>query len=103
MNLYHSIGNTLRSEREERELSIAEAAHLSKIRPHLLEALEEGIITIFPSSSHYRNFAQRYADYLTVDLSKELVQIKTTFILKTDDLISRSQCKIIPHPALGIC
>lgn len=91
MKLFIEIGSSLRSGRREQQLSIRDVAHFTKIQPHLLEALEEGIFTVFPSPSYFKSFAYQYANFLQLDLHDDLERISTRLNLRDDDLMSKSE------------
>lgn len=91
MKLFIKIGNVLRSERRKQQLSIRDVAHRTKIQPHLLEALENGVFTVFPSPSYLKSFALQYAEFLGLDLHQDLDRISTHLDLRDDDLMSKSE------------
>jgi cytoskeletal protein RodZ len=51
-----TIGQTLRNARQERNLSLEEAAEETHIRVNYLEALEKGDLDQLPSQAHARGF-----------------------------------------------
>jgi cytoskeletal protein RodZ len=62
-----SIGVRLKRAREERRLTIAQAASATRIRSHYLEALERDDMSSVPSSAQARGFLRIYADFLSLD------------------------------------
>jgi transcriptional regulator with XRE-family HTH domain len=62
-----SIGDTLRRERLRRGWTLKQVADETKIRPHLLEALEEDRLNGLPSALLTRSFARQYARALGLD------------------------------------
>lgn len=91
MKLFIEIGSSLRSGRQEQQLSIRDVAHRTKIQPHLLEALEEGVFTVFPSPCYLKSFAHQYANFLQLDLHDDLERISTRLALSNDDLMSKAE------------
>ena len=69
-------GKYLRRERELRNLSIEEAANLTKIRGHLLTAIEEDRYEILPQGLYVRGFLMAYAKYLGLDPNDVLLRYK---------------------------
>ena len=69
-------GKYLRRERELRNLSIEEAAKLTKIRGHLLTAIEEDRYEILPPGLYLRGFLMAYARYLGLDPNDVLLRYK---------------------------
>jgi hypothetical protein len=57
-------GKYLKKEREHRRLSIEEAAESTKIRKHLLRAIEEDRYELLPPGLYLRGFLTAYARYL---------------------------------------
>jgi len=60
-------GEYLKTERELRNLSIEEAAKLTKIRGHFLKAIEEDRYELLPPGLYLRGFLTAYARYLGLD------------------------------------
>jgi cytoskeletal protein RodZ len=71
-----SPGKYLRREREFRNLSIEEAAKLTKIRGHLLTAIEEDRYEMLPPGLYLRGFLVAYAKYLGLDPNDILLRYK---------------------------
>jgi cytoskeleton protein RodZ len=61
------VGQQLRQAREERSLTIEEAAKTTRIRVHYLRAMEAGEFDKLPSIVQVRGFLRAYADYLNLD------------------------------------
>lgn len=59
-----NFGKKLRDTRQERNLSLEEAAEETHIRIHYLAALERGDLNQLPSQAHARGFLRAYASYL---------------------------------------
>lgn len=62
-----SAGSSLKGARELRKLSLEEAAKFTKIRKHLLRAIEEERYDLLPPSFYVRGFLAAYAKYLGLD------------------------------------
>ena len=62
-----AVGQQLRRAREERSLTIEEAAKTTRIRAHYLTAMEAGEFDKLPSTVQMRGFLRAYADYLNLD------------------------------------
>jgi cytoskeleton protein RodZ len=63
-----TIGDKLRSTRQERNLSLEEAAEDTHIRIHYLAALESGDLDRLPSQAQARGFLRAYSTYLGIPL-----------------------------------
>jgi len=62
-----SVGQQLRQAREQRSLTIEQAAAATRIRPHYLRSLEAGEFDALPSLTQGRGFLRAYASYLGLD------------------------------------
>jgi transcriptional regulator with XRE-family HTH domain len=62
-----SIGVRLKRAREERRLTIPQAASATRIRSHYLEALEKDDLSRVPSAAQARGFLRIYAEFLGLD------------------------------------
>jgi cytoskeleton protein RodZ len=62
-----TVGQQLRQAREERSLTIEEAAQTTRIRVHYLTAMEAGEFDKLPSAVQVRGFLRAYADFLSLD------------------------------------
>jgi cytoskeletal protein RodZ len=69
-------GKYLKKERELRNLSIEEAAEITKIRAHLLTAIEEDRYEILPPGLYLRGFLMAYAKYLGLDPNDVVLRYK---------------------------
>lgn len=61
------LGNLLRETREQQGLTLEEVEEAIRIRRHLLEALEENNVKIFPSPVITRGLIRNYAKFLKLD------------------------------------
>ena len=64
-----SLGALLRSAREARGLSLADAANALKLGEDALKAIEEGRYEFFPHKAYARGFLRSYAKFLKVESS----------------------------------
>lgn len=62
-----AIGDKLRQAREERKVSLEQAAQQTRIRLRFLEALEKGELDSLPSATQARGFLRAYAQFLKID------------------------------------
>jgi cytoskeletal protein RodZ len=67
-----TVGETLRSAREERGLSLTEAERETKIRQKYIAALEDDNATALPGPTYARGFLRNYASFLDLN-AKELI------------------------------
>lgn len=72
MNEAHQIGIVLRGAREERQLSIPDVTHLTRIQANIIEALEEGNYASFSSLAYAKSFLHQYSEFLGVDAHSAL-------------------------------
>ena len=59
-----TIGQKLKSSRQEKRLSIEQVAASTRVRSHYLEALERDELSAIPSAAQARGFLRIYADFL---------------------------------------
>jgi cytoskeleton protein RodZ len=69
-----TVGEQLKKARLDRGLTLLEASHQTRIRPHYLEALENDRRDLLPSIVQGRGFLRLYADFLRLP-SAALVDI----------------------------
>lgn len=58
------VGELLRTTRQQRNVTIAEAATATRIKPSFLEALEEEDFALLPGPAYVTGFMRNYAQYL---------------------------------------
>ena len=71
-----SLGDTLKSAREERGISIDQAIHETNISRNYLEALENEDFDEFPAEAYLIGFLRNYSDFLGLDGDKAVGQYK---------------------------
>lgn len=65
-----SLGQVLKTAREEKKLTFADIHTFIKIHPRYLQALEEGDYSVFENSIHAKGFLRNYADFLELNVEK---------------------------------
>lgn len=70
-----NVGLQLRQRREERLLTLEQAAAATRIRPHYLRSLEAGDLAAIPSMAQARGFLRAYADFLGIDSDTLLAEL----------------------------
>jgi len=83
-----TIGNLLRRERENRNLSLQEVQDATKITVHNLSALEEDRFDYFPNRVYTRAFLRDYANYLGLDSAGLLERYERTCAAKPDPILA---------------
>jgi cytoskeletal protein RodZ len=81
-----SIGDTLRSERLRRGLKLEQVAAETKIRLHLLAAMEDDRFDCLPRGLLTRSFLQQYARKLELDEGEIIASLKEQFAEPSDPL-----------------
>ncbi len=71
-----TIGQQLRRRREERNLTLEEAASATRIRAHYLRTMEAGEFRAIPSAVQARGFLRAYADYLNLNSELLLAELE---------------------------
>lgn len=67
-----TIGELLKTTREERGLTLDQAAHATRVRVHYLRALEEDERDVLPSLVQGRGYLRIYAEYLKLNVQRLL-------------------------------
>lgn len=110
---HNSLGSLLQSAREVKNISLQQAANITKIPLNYLQAIEENNFVIFSSFTHARGFILIYAKYLDVkperalallrrDIpdEKTLVSLKTTPVKKNWRSIALRSLRFLPAIAV---
>ncbi|MCK5736438.1 MAG: helix-turn-helix domain-containing protein, partial [Spirochaetaceae bacterium] len=71
-----SLGDTLKSTREERGISMDQVIHETNISRNYLEALENEAFEEFPAEAYLVGFLRNYSDFLGLDADKIVGQYK---------------------------
>ncbi len=72
-----TIGQRLKTEREQRGLTIADVAHDTRIHADTIRGLEADDYSVFSSSTYARGFLQLYSRHLEVDATDALRDFNT--------------------------
>jgi cytoskeletal protein RodZ len=72
--ILQGIGQTLRQRRETLSLTLDEIEQHTRVRKHYLSALEEGNLTLLPSSVQARGMLSNYAHFLDLNTDAILLQ-----------------------------
>jgi transcriptional regulator with XRE-family HTH domain len=83
--MVYSIGKKLQQARLAKQLSLEEAARVTRIRPDKLIDLEEDNYSSFPSMSYAKGFLQIYGRFLGVDVREFTDHIQTPNPVSSDD------------------
>jgi cytoskeletal protein RodZ len=83
--MVESVGKKLLQARQKRSLTIEEVAHVTKLRPDKIVALETDDYSSFPSNAYAKGFLQIYARYLNVDVSEFLSSLESSNSISVDD------------------
>lgn len=70
------IGESLRSTREAKGISLEQAEEDTKIRKRYLQALEEGDYDVIPGRVYAKGFLRNYANYLGLDQEEVMLEYK---------------------------
>ncbi len=71
-----SLGDTLRSAREERGISVDQVVHETNISRNYLEALENEDFEVFPAEAYLIGFLRNYAGFLGLDQDRVVGQFR---------------------------
>ncbi|MCA9389850.1 helix-turn-helix domain-containing protein [candidate division WWE3 bacterium] len=87
-----TVGELLREERQKQRKTLEQIAEITKIRPSMLEHLENGEYDQLPSKTYVQGFVRAYAQALKLDLNKALAFFRREYDLKA------SQERLPPQP-----
>ncbi len=88
--IFQSIGQTLRFQREKLSLSLADAEHFTHVRLHFLEALEKGDLSSLPSPVQGRGMLNNYTHFLGLDSEKLLNQFAEGLQVRREEFAART-------------
>jgi len=83
--MVHSVGKKLQQSRLSKQLSIEEAARVTRIRPDKLLDLEDDNYSNFPSMSYAKGFLLLYARFLGVDVREFADSLHAPNPVSSDD------------------
>lgn len=76
MNEGETLGKYLRQQRESKKISLREVAKSTKVREHLLEAIEEDQHHLLPPATYVKGFLLSYAKYLGLNPKDVLMRYR---------------------------
>jgi cytoskeletal protein RodZ len=69
-----TLGKYLKNQRESKKISLREVAKNTRVREHILRAIEEDQHTLLPPATYVKGFLLAYAKYLGLDLNDVLLR-----------------------------
>jgi cytoskeletal protein RodZ len=97
--MVNSVGKKLQQSRLAKQLSIEEAARVTRIRPDKLLDLEEDNYSNFPSMSYAKGFLLLYARFLGVDVREFAETLHAPNPVSSDDYEYLNAAASLPPPA----
>jgi cytoskeleton protein RodZ len=94
-----TLGKYLRNQRESKKISLREVSKNTRVREHILRAIEEDQHDLLPAATYVKGFLLAYAKYLSLDPNDVLLRYER--VLKGEPVIqpppqpSRSKQKIL--------
>ncbi|GBG01280.1 hypothetical protein AZSI13_06070 [Azospira sp. I13] len=96
------VGAVLRQAREDRRISVGEAAQILKISHRQVEALEQGDWAALPGQTFVRGFVRNYARFLHLDAEPLLAQLKADQTPENPNIVlPRASTAELPRPGQG--
>ena len=92
MDERETLGKYLKNHRESKKISLREVAKNTRVREHILRAIEEDQHTLLPPATYVKGFLLAYAKYLGLDLNDILLRYER--VLKGEPIAPPS----IPPP-----
>ena len=74
MDERETLGKYLKNQRESKKISLREVAKNTRVREHLLRAIEEDQYHLLPPATYVRGFLLAYAKYLRLDPNEVLLR-----------------------------
>jgi cytoskeleton protein RodZ len=74
MDEKETLGSYLKNQRESKKISLREVAKNTRVREHILRAIEEDQHNLLPPSTYVKGFLFAYAKYLRIDPSDVLLR-----------------------------
>ncbi len=93
-------GKIFKAARKRKQVSLAEAAAVTKIKADHLRALEEGDVGALPSPAYARGFIKIYSHYLGVDPDPALKEYQEYFRASQPELVLIENKKLAAVPLL---
>lgn len=85
INPDHGLGSRLKAVREQKNISLTQAEHETKIRAKYLEAIENNHYSLI-SASHVKGFIRRYAEFLELPPESVKQELGSLSLAHTKDL-----------------
>jgi cytoskeletal protein RodZ len=94
------LGEQLRALREAQGLTYEDVASATRVRPHLLQAIEEGTIDDIAAPVYARGFVKTYCEYLYADdlWRKYLRRVPPSDLVQPSNDVARDSSVDINHP-----
>ena len=74
MDERETLGKYLKNQRESKKISLREVANNTRVREHLLKAIEEDQYHLLPTATYVKGFLLAYAKYLKLDSNEILLR-----------------------------
>ena len=71
-----SLGHFLKREREKKNISLRDVSRNTRVREHLLEAIEADRYDLLPSPTFVKGFLQSYAKYVGLDPNEVVLRFQ---------------------------
>jgi len=76
MDETESLGHYLKKEREKKNISLRDVSRNTRVREHLLEAMEADRYDLLPSPTFVKGFLQSYAKYVGLDPNEVVLRFQ---------------------------
>jgi len=76
MDETESLGDYLKKEREKKNISLRDVSRNTRVREHLLEAIEADRYDLLPSPTFVKGFLQSYAKYVGLDANEVVLRFQ---------------------------
>ncbi len=73
-----TLGTFLKNQRESKKISLREVAKNTRVREHILKAIEEDRHDLLPPHTYVKGFLSAYAKYLKLDENDILLRYERT-------------------------
>ena len=80
-----TLGSYLKNQRESRKISLRELAKITRVREHILRAIEEDRYELLPPATYVKGFLSAYAKYLRLDENEVLLRYER--VLKGEPVV----------------
>ena len=90
MNNQRSVSSILRTARQNKGVSLADASRALKIHVRFLRALEEGNYSIFSSPVHLKGFLKNYSSFLSLPVDEILAFFRREYPIEKNVTLTDS-------------